>query len=410
MMANSTPGTASRMMKSRVLRIVLIAGVLLALAVWAFRPQPVPADFATVGRGPLEVAVEEEGQTRVRDRYVVSAPVPGRVRRVELEPGDPVIARKTVVAQLEPTDPGLQDVRTRSELQARLRAAESAIGSARADRDRIRAELAFAQAELKRSRALVEEKVIAPRELEATERQVQTLERALQSADFAVRTAQHQAEVARSSLIPARTGAAGTVIPLVSPVDGVVLRRLQESAAVVAAAQPLVEIGNLADLEIVSDLLSSAAVAVEPGQRVSIEQWGGSRPLKGRVQRVEPSGFTKISALGVEEQRVNVIIDFDEPRSAWQQVGDGYRVEVRIVTWRKDDVLKVPTSSLFRHEGKWAVYTVDGGRASRRLLAVGERNGLEAEVLGGLNAGDQIIVFPSDAITDGAKVTARSPG
>jgi HlyD family secretion protein len=394
-------------MTKRLLRIGAVVVVLAALAFWAFRPAPVPADFATVERGPLEVTVEEEGRTRVRDRYVVSAPVPGRMLRIELEPGDPVVGGKTVLAQFQPTDPALLDVRTRAELEGRVQAAQSALGGARADRERIQAELAFAQSELKRARELVEEKVIAPRELEATERQAQTLERALQSAGFAVRTAEHQLQVARASLMQTRGGRTAA-IPLFSPVDGVILRRLQESETVVPMGQPLLEVGDLNDLEIVADLLSSAAVSVRPGQAVRVEQWGGDRPLKGRVRRIEPSGFTKISALGVEEQRVNVLIDFEEPRDAWNTIGDGYRVEVRVIVWGKNDVLKVPTSSLFRHETRWAVYKVENGQAVRRLVEIGQRNGLEAEVLSGLAAGEQIVVYPSDSVREGVKVETRS--
>lgn len=390
----------------RLLRIGPVALVLALLAFWAFRPQPVPADFANVERGNLQVTVDEEGRTRIRDRYVVSAPVPGRMRRIELEPGDPVVAGKTVLARFEPSDPALLDVRTRAELEGRLKAAESAVGGARADRERIKSDLSFAQAELKRSHSLVTEKVIAPRELEAAQRQAQSLERALQSAEFAVRTAEYQHEVARASLMQTRSGRAAT-IPLRSPIDGVVLRRLQESEAVVPMGQPLLEIGNVRDLEIVSDLLSSAAVRVQAGQTVLIEQWGGERALGGRVRRIEPSGFTKISALGVEEQRVNVIIDFDDPPQARPAIGDGYRVEVRIIVSSRESVLKIPTSSLFRHESSWAVYGVQNGVAATRVVEIGQRNGLEAEVLRGVSAGDQIIVFPSDAVRDGVKVAKR---
>jgi HlyD family secretion protein len=395
-------------MRSRIVKILLVVVALATLAVWAFRPRPVPADFATVTRGPLEVTVDEEGRTRVRDRYVVSAPLPGRMQRIGLEPGDPVVAGKTVVAQFRPADPALLDVRTRAEMEARVRAAEAALGGARADRERIRAELAFAASELKRARQLVKDGAVAPREVEVSERQAEVLERALQSAEFAVRTAEHQLEVARASLLQARDRRDGTVIPLHSPIDGVVLRRIQESEAVVPAGTPLVEIGDLADLEIVADMLSSAAVAVRPGLPVHIEQWGGDLSLRGRVRRVEPSGFTKISALGVEEQRVNVIVDFEDDREAWASIGDGYRVEIRVIVWLEEDVVKVPTSSLFRHEGQWAVYKVEDGRAVRQLVDVGQRNGLEAQVLGGLAAGERIVVYPGEAIADGVQVTARS--
>ena len=393
-------------MTKRWLKIGIGIAVLVAIGYWAFRPGAVPADFAEVTRGSLQVTVDEEGRTRVRDRFVVSAPLPGRMRRIELEPGDPVVAAKTVVAQFQPSDPALLDVRTRAELEARVRAAESALGGARADRERVRAELTFAQSELKRLQQLLEEKVIARRELESAQQQTEALVRALQSADFGVQTAQHQLELARASLLQSR-GSRAAAIPLYSPVDGVILRILQESEAVVPTGQPLLEVGNIRDLEIVSDLLSSAAVPVEAGQPVLIEQWGGDHALHGRVRLVEPSGFTKISALGVEEQRVNAIIDFVDRPGKRPNIGDGYRVEVRIVVSSRENVLKVPASSLFRHENDWAVYVVDNDRAVMRIVQIGERNGLEAEVTGGLSGGERIIVYPSDAVTEGVEVRAR---
>jgi HlyD family secretion protein len=353
------------------------------------------------------VTEDEEGRTRVRDRYVVSAPVPGRMQRIELDPGDPVVARTTVVATFEPSAPALLDVRTVAELEARVKAAESALGGARADRDRVRAELAFAESEVKRARELLDQRVISAREFEAVERQHETARRSLESAEFAITTAQYQVQVARASLTQGRRGST-TAIPLYSPVDGVVLRLFQESAGVQPTGQPLLEVGNLDDLEIVSDMLSSAAVRVKADQPVIIDHWGGDHPLRGRVRRVEPSGFTKISALGVEEQRVNVIIDFDEPRENWRRLGDGFRVEVRVIVWAKEDVLKVPASSLFRHESEWAVYTVQDGRAVRRIVEIGQRSGLEAEVLRGIDAGEQVIVYPSDAVSDGVTVVPRS--
>lgn len=387
----------------RFIRIAAVVVVLGAVMAWAFRPAAVPADFASVERGSLQVTVQEEGRTRVSDRYVVSAPLPGRMQRIELEPGDKVVAGKTVLAQFLPSDPALLDVRVRAELEGRVRAAESALGGARSERERIRADLSFAQAELKRSRELIAQKVIAPRELEAAERAAESLERALQSADFAVRTAEYQLQVARASLLQTR-GTRAAAIPLYSPVDGVVLRRLQESEGVVPTGTPLLEVGDLSNLEIVSDLLSSAAVKVKVGQRVLIEQWGGDHALHGRVRRIEPSGFTKISALGVEEQRVNVIVDFDEKPA----LGDLYRVEIRIIVAERADVLKVPASSLFRAGADWAVYTVERGVAKRQIVEVGQQNGLEAEIVKGLAAGERIVVYPSDAIADGVKVTARS--
>lgn len=393
-------------MTKRLIKIALVVAIVAAVGVWAFTPGAVPADFATVERGTLRVTVNEEGRTRVRNRFVVSAPLPGRMLRIELEPGDPVVAGKTVLARFQPSDPALLDVRTRAELEARARAAESALGGARADRERVRAELAFAESELKRLRQLVDEQVVARRELESAEQQAEALTRALQSAGFAVSTAEHQLEVARASLIQAR-GGRSAAIALHSPIDGVVLRRLQESEAVVPMGQPLLEVGDVDDLEIVADLLSSAAVRVQAAQPVLIEQWGGDRPLHGRVRLVEPSGFTKISALGVEEQRVNTIIDFVEPATARPALGDGYRVEVRIIVASRENVLKVPASSLFRQDGEWAVYLVENDRATARPVQIGHRSGLEAEVTGGLSGGERIIVYPSDAVAEGVRVEAR---
>jgi len=390
----------------RWIKILLVVAIVAAVGVWAFTPGAVPADFAAVERGTLQVTVNEEGRTRVRDRFVVSAPLPGRMLRIELEPGDPVVAGKTVLARFQPSDPALLDVRTRAELQARAKAAESALGGARADRERVRAELAFAQSELKRLRQLVDEKVVARREVESAEQQAEALTRALQSAGFAVSTAEHQLEVARASLIQARGGRT-SAIPLYSPINGVVLRRLQESEAVVPMGQPLLEVGDVGDLEIVADLLSSAAVRVRAGQPVLIEQWGGDHPLHGQVRLVEPSGFTKISALGVEEQRVNTIIDFADPPEKRPAIGDGYRVEVRIIVASREDVLKVPASSLFRRGSDWALYVVENDRAVARTVQIGQRSGLEAEITGGLTGDERIIVYPSDAVTEGVKVEAR---
>jgi HlyD family secretion protein len=382
---------------------------LVALVAWALTPAAVPVDVARVERGSLQVVVEEEGETRVRDRYVLSAPLPGRMLRVELEPGDPVTADTTVVARLQPSDPALLDVRTRAELQARVQATQAAVGGARAERERVSADLEFARRDLKRYQELATAGLASREQLEAMQRGVRTLQEALRSAEFAIRTAEYELQAARAGLLQAagRGSASRAAVELRSPVDGVLLRRLQESETIVQAGQPIVEIGDLRRMEVVSDLLSTDAVKVRPGHRVLLEQWGGDRALTGRVRRVEPSGFTKISALGVEEQRVNVLIDFDDPAAAAARLGDGYRVEIRIVIWERDAVLKVPTSSLFRFEGQWAVYRVEQERAARRIVTVGQRGGLEAEVLSGLQEGDTIVVYPSDDVADGVEITRR---
>ena len=386
------------------------------LLILALRPNPVPADFAVVERGALRVSIHEEGETRVRDRFVVSAPLAGQVLRIGLEPGDPVQERKTILATFMPSDPTPLDVRNRATTEARIKAAQAALGQARANRERAGAQLAFARAQFKRSRRLAQQGIVSKDQLEKAELDVRTKEEELRADEFALRNASHELEVARTSLIQTneedagRSGKRRSRRPIVlhSPIDGVILRRLRESQAVVPAGEPLLELGDPTDLEIVTDLLSTDAVHVRPGNQVLIEQWGGGTPLHGQVRRVEPSGFTKISALGVEEQRVNVIVDFKDPHQAWEALGDGYRVEVRIIIWERDEVLKVPTSSLFRHGGNWAVFTVQDEKAMRRLVEIGQQNGLEGEVLSGLSEGDRVIIHPSDDISEGVAIALRS--
>jgi HlyD family secretion protein len=385
-------------------------GVVILLVVVGLWPTAVPADFATVTRGPLRVTIDEEGETRVRERFVVSAPVSGRVLRIELEPGDPVKRHDTVLASFLPGAPTPLDVRSRAAAEARVEAARAALGRARAVRAGAQAQLTLSQKELARHRELARAEVTSRSELETREVAARTAEEAARAAEFAESAAAHELEMAQAELLPVAqaSGTASQVLRLRSPIDGVVLRRLRQSEAVVPAGEPLVEVGDPRAIEIVSDLLSTNAVKVRPGQPVLIEQWGGERPLRGRVRRVEPSGFMKVSALGVEEQRVNVIVDFDDPVEAFATLGDGYRVEVRIVTWERGDVLKLPTSSLFRRGERWAVFAVDEGHARLREVEIGQRNGLEAEVRSGVQPGETVVVHPSDALADGARVARRA--
>ncbi|MEM9554191.1 MAG: HlyD family efflux transporter periplasmic adaptor subunit [Acidobacteriota bacterium] len=389
----------------------LVGGlVLIGLIGFSMRPAPLAVDLASVERGPLEVTLDEEGETRVRDRYVVSAPLAGRVLRVELEPGDPVTAGTTRLATFQPSDPTLLDARAEAEARARVRAADASLGLARAERERAAAELDFAQAELRRIERLAADEIVSTERLDSAALSARTRQEALEAAEFAVRTAEHELELARATLLRGSGGgsdADGEPIVLTAPIDGVVLKRLQESEAVVAAGTPLLELGDPRRLEIVADFLSTDAVQIDSGDAVRIEQWGGEHAINGRVRRVEPSGFTKISALGVEEQRVNVVIDFEDPESAWQALGDGYRVEVLVVIWSEDDVLQVPASALFRRGDAWAVYRLSGDTATETAVEIGRRTGLIAQVLGGLDAGDEVIVHPSDAVDDGVQVEPR---
>jgi HlyD family secretion protein len=386
--------------RPRVLVATLVVLLLLAVALW---PGTTLVDVAPVARGPLQVTVDEEGETRVRERFVITAPAAGRVARIELEPGDRVARGKTVLATIRPAP---LDVRARAEAAAALEAAEANAGRARAERERAEQALRLARSELLRHRTLFAQGVVSQQALEAQEVAVRQSEEAQRAAAFAAAAAEHEREMAAARLQPSADGGAKP-IEIVSPVDGAVLKRYRESDGVVAAAEPLLEVGQPGDLEIVSDLLSTDAVRVRPGQPARVEQWGGEEPLSGRVRRVEPSGFMKVSALGVEEQRVNVILDLDGPPEARASLGDGYRVEVRIVVWEREGVVKVPTSALFRRGERWAVFAKDGGRARLRELEIGQRNALEAEVLGGIDPAAQVIVHPSDSLADGARVRTR---
>jgi HlyD family secretion protein len=387
----------------RVLLGLVTVGGLLVLAFW---PETHQVEVATVTRGPLVVTVDEEGRTRVRDRFVISAPVTGRVLRIELEPGD-AVTRGQVVARLQPETPPLLDVRTRAEAEAAVTAADAALGRARAEERRARAALAQAERELARSRELVAGGAMAAQEADAREAEARLAREAVDAAAYLVMAAGADLERAQARLAgPARAGA-GAQVAVRSPVAGVVLRRLRESESVVPVGEPLIEVGDPAELEIVADLLSSDAVRVRPGARAMVEQWGGDTVLAATVRRIEPSGFTKVSALGVEEQRVNVVLQPTDPDGC-AALGDAYRVDVRIVTWEADAVLRVPTGALFRENERWALYAVRDGRARLTPVETGHQTAREAEVLSGLDAGDEVIVHPGDLVRDGVRVQASS--
>jgi HlyD family secretion protein len=388
---------------------ILVTGLL-----WvAFRPQPVQVDTATVTRGRLQVTLDQEGRTRVHDRYVVSAPVAGRILRVELEPGDTVTAGQTVVATFLPEAPPLLDARSRGEALARVRAADAAVSQARAVLAEARGRLALADRERARMTDLFRDRVVPQASLDEAETKAATAAESVSAAEAAVAAAEHQAEGARASLVGLDSPSGGsTTRPLTmrSPVDGVVLQRLHESEAVVAAGAPIVEIGDPADLEVVADYLSTDAVRIHAGMSAVIDRWGGDHPLDSRVRLIEPYGFVKVSALGVEEQRVNVILSLADPRSVWAALGDGYRVEVRVVLWETDDALKVPSSALVRDGDGWAVFVADANRARLRAVSVGHQTGIEAEVLDGLAEGEAVLVHPSDAVVDGVHIEERGGG
>jgi HlyD family secretion protein len=388
--------------------LVWALGTLIVLALgFALRPDSVPADLAMVQRGQLRVTIDEEGETRVRDRFVVSAPVAGRVLRIHLEPGDAVVAGKTIVANFQPGLPALLDARSRAEAEGRVNVARATLDQARAARDKAQTDRNYAESNLKRQRELDRGGLVSVEKLEAAEADARAKTDVLRETELAVRTAQRELEVAQAALVGASGTSKSAPIVIRAPVTGVVLKRLRESESVVPAGEPLLEIGDPKNLEIVSDLLSTDAVRISVGNDVLIEGWGGGATLQGKVRLIEPSGFTKVSALGVEEQRVNVVVDFVDPSVAGNSLGDGYRVEVRIVVWAKENVLKVPISGLFRVGEEWAVYTFEDGRARQRTITIGQRSNLEAEVLSGLREGERIIVHPSDAVAEGVRIAPR---
>jgi HlyD family secretion protein len=393
-----------RFLNRRVLFGVLVVLVIIAAALW---PQSIDVDVARATRGPLQVTVDEEGETRVRERFVISAPVGGRLERVELEPGDRVRDGQ-VIARLTPAAPALLDTRTRAELEAAVNAARAAVGQARAERSRAAAALERARTALEREEVLARAGAVSVDQLEASRTAVKTAQEADRAAVFAVARAEHDLEMARARLQQPSSGQ-GRPIEIHSPIDGVVLKRHHESEAVIPPGEPLLDLGDSTRLEVVSDLLSTDAVRVSPTDPVEMVQWGGGQPLAGRVRRVEPSGFMKVSALGVEEQRVNVIIDFEDPAAASRLLGDAYRVEVRIVIWSGKDVLKVPVGSLFRRGNDWALFVVGGGRARVQRVGIGHRNGTDAEVTNTLEPGAVVVLHPPDTLTDGARVNIREP-
>jgi len=384
------------------------AMIVVALIMVAMRPPVVEVDAGEVTRGPMRITINEEAETRIRHKFVVSAPVTGRVERIDLEPGDQVVAGRTVVARVRAEASPLLDSRSRAETVAARSAAESSRGRARAEEQRARAALDLAQRELARERELDRGGLTTRQAVEVRESEVRTGEEAVRAATFAVAAATAELERLDARLRPDRVDADGRLLNVTSPVSGVVLRRHRESASVVPAGEPLVEVGNLEDLEIVADLLSTDAVQVRAGAVVRLEQWGGAETLTGRVRLVEPSGFRKLSALGVEEQRVNVVMDFDDPVAASARLGDGFRAEVRIVTWEGDEVVQVPTSALFRHGDRWAVYVITGDVVRLTPVEVERRNSQTAQVASGVGPGERVVVHPPDTLTDGVKIRVRA--
>lgn len=392
------------------------AGALIGIAVivalvLALMPQPVPVDLATVAVAPMQVTVDEEGRTRIRERYVVSSPLMGRLRRITLDAGDRVHADQTVLAVIEPTDPTLLDARALAEAESRVRAAEAAVRQAGASIESAKAAYDLAETELARTSYTFKEGGATQTELDRVRLEERQSYETYRAAQYGQEIAEYELEVARSALLFAKgdTDEQKSVrMPITSPIDGAVLRVFQESVAVVTPGTPLIEIGDPQDLEIVIDVLSIDGVNIEPGQRVIIEHWGKPDSLEALVRLVEPSAFTKISSLGIEEQRVNVIADFVTPPVKRSSLGDGFRVEASVVIWERPEVLQVPTSAVFRDGDQWSVFQVVDGKAQLQAIETGQQNGIVTQVMSGLKAKDRVVLHPNDQLADGIAVTERS--
>lgn len=387
------------------LAVLVVAGLL----VWGFWPQAVRVEAVTVKRAPLTVTVEEEGRTRVIDRYVIAAPVDGVTCRVDLNVGDPVTKGQLLLG-IAPLASQVLDPRSRAQAAARISAAEAAVHSAEEQAHAAAASAEQATAELNRLRPLHETGLVSRDAFDKAAAAAKAASATRRSADFQVGVARYELEVARSVLDYSSAGAEGVPaeqVPVRSPIDGRILKLVHECEGPVRTGEPLLEVGDPTALEIEVDVLSSDAVKISRGMRVYFDRWGGEGSLEGVVRNVEPVGYTKVSALGVEEQRVLVISDFTSPPAQWRRLGDGYRVEARFVIWHEADVLQVASSSLFRHGEGWAVFVVNGGRARLRDLSIGRRTGLAVQVIDGLKEGDRVIAHPSDEVDDGRRVALR---
>lgn len=397
------------------LYVWVFVAVLVAIGLLsAFWPRASIVDLQEIEAGRMILTVGDEGETRVVDVFLVSAPVDGRLRRIEAEAGDLVVAGQTVVAQVEPTESQLLDPRTEAEARAQLSAAESAALLAEAELQRAEAELRFAESELERSRELAGKGTISERDLEAAEREFETGRAAIGVAQANMQVRQYELARVQAQLMSpeqmAQQRETCECLSINSPVNGRVLRVIRESEGFVRAGDGLVEIGNPEKLEIVVDLLSIDAVKVSPGDSAIIENWGGEQSLAAQVRRVEPLGFTKVSALGIEEQRVNVILDITSPAAEWGTLGHGYHVDVRVVLWEGESVLKAPLTALFRHGDEWAVFVEEKGKARQRIIEVGNTTSSSAEILSGLKAGERIVVYPGEGIGEGVRIAARAVG
>lgn len=393
-------------MPSVRMRIWIGLGLLALLGfAWAFSPRAIEVDAARVTRQDMTVTVSDDGMTRVRDVFVLSAPLDGTMSRVEVEPGDFVKVGETVISTIRPLLPPLLPARTEAQLKSAVASAEAAVTAARADAERLRAEHERLKRDLERAKKLLASATVSQQAVDNAEAAERTGYLALRAAEAVIGVRRQELAAARAALMPSETTNGDDTVSVIAPLSGQILAVDRESEGPIAQGTPIVEIGDLNSLECVADFLSEEAVRVKPGDPVTFTDWGGE-PLPGRVRRVEPAGFTKISALGIEEQRVNIVMDLDDPAER-QNLGHGYRFVANIAVWQGTSRLVVPMAALFRDAEGWAVFVIEDGRAEWRNVAVGHTNRTYAEILGGLKEDDRVVIHPPRQLEKGAKVKIR---
>lgn len=391
----------------RAFLIVMLAMLLAGALIYGFLPKPITVDVEVAKRGPFRLILAEEGKTRLKDRFQISAPVAGSLYRPNWEVGDSVTAGQPLL-EIAPLKSVLLDPRSQAEATDRVAAAQAALQTAQADAKANAAEAEFAEAEYRRIKEVYDRKLISRSELEKAEAEKRRTHAKWQSSRFAAQSARYALAEAKNALnhFAAKGGEMlGEKVIIHAPIDGQIMAIYQESEAAVTSGQAIMDIGNTSILEVLVEALSSDAVRIRPGMAVELERWGGEKPLAGKVRLIEPAGFTKVSALGVEEQRVNVIVDMTSPREQWRRLGDGYRVDARFVLWQGDDVLQIPESALFRYQDGWAVFVATpANTAELKKVVVGRRSGLRAQITEGLTEGERVVTHPDEKIDAGVAI------
>lgn len=383
---------------------VLIAAAI--VGVMAFRTKPVEVETAMVKTGDLRITVQEDGKTRIQDKYIVSTPVAGRLSRIELRPGDEACGEENLIAVILPAEPAMLDARAKAQAESRVEQAKAAGKRSAAAAKQVQINFELAKSKYERSKKLIKSKAVSRDEYDVVRSEYLALSQSIRTIAFDQEIAKYELKTAQAALLQFSDDSkvAGKPFEVYAPVCGKVLQVFQESATVVDVGMPLIELGDPKNLEMEIDVLSTDAVQIRPGSKLKVKHWGGKRPLSGTVRVVEPAAFTKISSLGVEEQRVNVIADFDESGAALFSLGDGFRVEAEITVDELPNVVQVPNSTLFRYQRKWHVFVVENGVALMKPVGIGVQNETHTAIESGLSQGDEVILYPSDNINDKSKV------